>query len=105
MISVKCQEKCGIAAVIAPRGKNAAPIAAKVSAELQHRGQEGSGMGTKVLGGDFALYRESRRFGLAFSSESVLTQHNLAGEIAIGHTRYRTEGPADNVYYAQPMLV
>lgn len=105
MLETKIQESCGVVGVIAPRGADAAPIAAKLGAELQHRGQEGAGMVTKSLGGEFHSHRGGKRFGLVFGSSRVLSRHNLNGEIALAHTRYRTTGPAEDHLYAQPMVV
>lgn len=105
MASVEFHENCGVAGVIAPKGEDAAPIAAKVGAELQHRGQEGGGIATKQLEGGFNIFRSGKRFGLAFSSTDVLDQQKLKGEIALAHTRYRTTGPASDELYSQPMLV
>lgn len=113
-------EKCGLAAVIAPPGHDATPICAKIAAGLQHRGSEGCGMCTKCLarqiwgfsfGGNFHLYRDSQRFGVVFPSKEsldngrLLFNRRLRGEIALGHTRYRTTGSASEVEYAQPMLI
>lgn len=102
-MAAECVEKCGIAAVIAPEGINAAPVAAKVASELQHRGQEGGGLGTKEKWGEFRVKKRCGRFGQIFSSPADL--EGLTGEIAIGHTRYRTTGAVDNACFSQPMLV
>ncbi|MBI2021603.1 hypothetical protein HYS93_01820 [Candidatus Daviesbacteria bacterium] len=92
------QENCGIAAAIAPSGVDASPIAAKLAYELQHRGQEGGGIGSKKVGGSFSVLRAGQRFGQAFSSPNIF-------RIALGHTRYRTTGPSDDSDYAQPIYV
>src|SRR3989344_8217087 len=105
MIENQIHENCGVVGVIAPKGVNSSSIAAKVGAELQHRGQEGGGMGTKKNGGNFNVYKEGRRFGLAFSSDRTLRKRHLVGEISLAHTRYRTTGPANDIDYTQPMLV
>lgn len=97
-------ENCGVAGVIAPKDKNAAVIAVKLGAELQHRGQEGGGIAIKKLDGDFRILRSGKRFGLAFPADYVLKHHNLEGEIALAHTRYRTTGPANNELYSQPIM-
>lgn len=102
---IEFHENCGVAGVIAPEGKNAALIAAKLGAELQHRGQEGGGIATKGFYGEFNVFRSGKRFGLAFPSNDVLKRYGLKGEIALAHTRYRTTGPANDELYSQPMLI
>ncbi len=99
------REKCGLAAVVAPRGHDVAPIVASMAAELVHRGQDGGGMSTKVVEGTFRIHRATGTFDAIFYSAEVLARLNLRGEIAMGHTRYRTVGSADDIAYAQPMLV
>lgn len=103
-------EKCGVAGVIAPRGKDAIPTVAFVGTRLQHRGQEGGGIGVKQLQGGFEIYKACERFGLVFPSVSGLEhirseKPGFTGEIAVCQTRYRTTGPADLLCYAQPILV
>lgn len=105
MSPVELGEKCGIAGVITQPGENAANVVVVVAKQLQHRGQEGGGVGVKRLQGDFQLYREGRRFGQIFSSPEILSNNGLNGEIALGHTRYRTRGPANLTCYAQPMRI
>ncbi len=98
-------EKCGIAGVIAPYGSDAAPLVTVMGKSLEHRGQEGGGVGTKIHGGIFRYYREGESFNQIFNSEKVLARHGLNGEIALAHTRYRTLGPSNDLLYAQPILV
>ncbi|MBM3933722.1 MAG: hypothetical protein FJ319_05390 [SAR202 cluster bacterium] len=99
------QEKCGIAAVIAPPGRDAAPVAAAMGAELVHRGQDGGGMAGKPMGQPFRVHKAIGTFDAIFHSAEVLQQLGISGEIAVSHTRYRTMGLADDVSYAQPVIV
>lgn len=105
MSEIKFHENCGIVGVIAPIGQDSAVIAAKMGAELQHRGQEGGGIAVKKFDHGFSIHRSGKRFGLAFHSSSILKRYGLRGEIALAHTRYRTTGPASDELYSQPMLV
>lgn len=105
MSKTEFHENCGIVGVIAPKGEDSAYIAAKMGAELQHRGQEGGGMVTKKIDSEFNIYRSAKRFGLAFPSAKFLKRNHLSGEVALAHTRYRTTGPASDELYSQPMLV
>lgn len=98
-------EKCGVAAVIAPPNSDAAPIVTKMGQSLEHRGQEGSGVGIKIMGGVFRHHRAGESFNDTFKTPAVLKKYGLRGEIALAHTRYRTLGPHDDLLYAQPMLV
>ncbi len=90
---------------MAPKGKNASTIAAKIGLEVQHRGQEGGGMATQTLDGVVHLHKKAERFGKIFRNTNVLERHSLKGELAIIQTRYRTTGPADDPEFAQPMLI
>lgn len=69
---------------------------------MQHRGQDAAGMAVWTGQADNIVC--VKRSGLAreIFREEVLGE--LVGDIAIGHTRYRTAGPADAIN-AQPHLV
>jgi amidophosphoribosyltransferase len=67
---------------------------------LQHRGQESAG----IVACDGKAFRVHRGMGLVpqiFTGEAL---HNLAGSMAIGHTRYSTTG-SSHLRNAQPLTV
>ncbi|HVR36133.1 MAG TPA: amidophosphoribosyltransferase [Methylomirabilota bacterium] len=67
---------------------------------LQHRGQESAG----IVACDGKAFRVHRGMGLVpqiFTGEAL---HNLAGPMAIGHTRYSTTG-SSHLRNAQPLTV
>jgi amidophosphoribosyltransferase len=68
---------------------------------LQHRGQESAGI-VAVDGAGVA--RGHRGMGLVSEIFDEAAQQQLAGDVAIGHTRYSTTGSSD-VSNAQPGLV
>jgi len=81
--------------------KNAADLAYLGLYSLQHRGQESAG----IVVGDHKTLRQHKGLGLVtdvFSDPATLK--DLAGDLAVGHTRYSTTGsplPAN----IQPLLV
>lgn len=68
---------------------------------LQHRGQESAGI---VASGSQAGAHASKTMGLVSEGLGGLNTGDLAGDIAIGHTRYSTAG-SSTIENAQPMLV
>ncbi|HBK90475.1 MAG TPA: amidophosphoribosyltransferase [Parvularcula sp.] len=80
-------EECGVFGVIGT--PDAAALTALGLHALQHRGQEAAG----IASFDGAAFRTERHLGLVsenFSDAAVLAR--LAGNAAIGHTRYSTQG-------------
>lgn len=85
----KLREECGVIAVFG------APDASLITAlglhALQHRGQEGCGIATY----DGEKFHTERHLGLVgdhFSADTGDLRDRLRGHIAIGHTRYGTQG-------------
>jgi len=89
---------CGITGVFAP-GRDAARLAFFALYALQHRGQESAGIAA-ADGGTIRSHKEMGLLGAIFD-EDILGE--LAGHIAIGHTRYSTTG-SSIVVNAQPLL-
>ena len=79
---------------------NAAEIAHLGLYSLQHRGQESAGI---VASGSEAGARASRTMGLVSEGFKGIDAGALAGDVAIGHTRYSTAG-SSTIENAQPML-
>lgn len=104
MSSSECIEKCGIGAGIASDLTDITPLVKEMGMELIHRGQEGGGLASKQTGRDPVVYRDSRRFDVIVSEPNFLEKHDLSGNLALLHTRYRTTGPVHKCY-AQPMDV
>ena len=67
---------------------------------LQHRGQESAG----IVACDGRQFRVHRGMGLVSQIFSGDILHNLAGSMAIGHTRYSTTG-SSHLRNAQPLTV
>src|SRR6266566_1247272 len=67
---------------------------------LQHRGQESAGIVTSD-GADFHMYKGMGLVSQVFKGDIL---HKLAGEIALGHTRYSTTG-SSQIVNAQPLTV
>ncbi|MCP1335629.1 amidophosphoribosyltransferase [Futiania mangrovi] len=83
----KLHEECGVFGVFGH--PDAAALTALGLHALQHRGQEAAG----IVSQDGKQFMSERRLGLVgdnFSREDVIRR--LAGERAIGHTRYSTTG-------------
>jgi amidophosphoribosyltransferase len=93
------REHCGVIAVYAP-GEDVARLAYFGLYALQHRGQESAGIATA----DGERLSCLARMGLVaqvFDEESLT---RLAGQLAIGHTRYSTTG-SSRIENAQPLVV
>ncbi|MCK9248104.1 MAG: amidophosphoribosyltransferase [Solirubrobacteraceae bacterium] len=85
------REECGVLGVYAP-GRDVAKFAYYGLYALQHRGQESAGIASADLGGYIIT---QRALGLV---SQVFAEHDLralAGDMAIGHTRYSTTGGND----------
>src|SRR3954469_13344356 len=67
---------------------------------LQHRGQESAGIVTS----DGKQFRAHRGMGLVSQVFNGSILHDLAGKIAVGHTRYSTTG-SSHIRNAQPLTV
>ncbi len=85
----RLREECGVFAVFG--AKEASVLTALGLHALQHRGQEGCGIATY----DGERFHTERHLGLVgdhFSGETGDLRTRLPGPLAIGHTRYGTQG-------------
>ena len=83
----KLIEECGVFGIIGT--KDAAPLTALGLHALQHRGQEAAGIASY----DGERFHTERHLGLVSDKFSdATTLGRLAGDSAIGHTRYSTQG-------------
>ena len=83
----KLKEECGVFGVIGT--KDAAALTALGLHALQHRGQEAAG----IASFDGKQFHTERQLGLVSDQFSdAQTLGRLAGDSAIGHTRYSTQG-------------
>jgi amidophosphoribosyltransferase len=85
----RLREECGVFAIYGAR--EASVVTALGIHALQHRGQEGCGIATY----DGERFHTERHLGLVgdhFSGESGDLRSRLPGHLAIGHTRYGTQG-------------
>jgi amidophosphoribosyltransferase len=89
---------CGIFGIFAH--PSAAAIAHLGLYSLQHRGQESAGI---VAVDSLTGARASKTMGLVSEGFEAMDLGRLAGDIAIGHTRYSTAG-SSTIENAQPML-
>lgn len=89
---------CGISGIYAP-GRDAARLSYFSLYALQHRGQESAGIAA-ADGGTIRSHKEMGLIGAVFDEEIL---SDLAGYIAVGHTRYSTTG-SSIVVNAQPLL-
>src|SRR5690606_813607 len=81
------QDACGVFGVWAP-GEEVAKLTYFGLSALQHRGQESAGIAVSN-GRQILVYKD---MGLVSQVFDEATLESLAGEIAIGHTRYSTTG-------------
>lgn len=95
----KIHDYCGVFGVFCP-GEEVAKITYFGLLALQHRGQESAGISVSNLQ-HLKTYKGMGLVNQVFS-EDELSQ--LKGEIAIGHTRYSTEG-LSNLNNAQPVTL
>jgi amidophosphoribosyltransferase len=94
----KFKDECGVVAV--HNHPEAAKLAYLGLHQLQHRGQESAG----IVSSDGSRLYPHKAMGLVADifTEEVLTK--LAGNLAIGHTRYSTTGDSAQLN-AQPIMV
>ncbi len=95
----KPEEACGVFGVYAP-GEDVAKLTYFGLYALQHRGQESAGIAT-FAGSVVNSYKNMGLVSQVFN-ETILEK--LAGDIAIGHTRYSTTGSSLRAN-AQPVVV
>ncbi len=93
------REECGVVGVYVP-GAEASRVAFFGLFALQHRGQESAG----IAASDGENINVHTDMGLVTQIFRERDFYPLAGEIAIGHTRYSTTG-ASQACNAQPLLV
>lgn len=93
------KENCGVFGIFAP-GEDVARLTFFGLLALQHRGQESAG----IVVSDFKKLKSYKGMGLVnqvFNEERI---KKLQGSLAIGHTRYSTEG-SSTLNNAQPVLL
>lgn len=83
------REKCAVVGISGSPETDAALMACYGLEALQHRGEDSSGIASMDYGGKFHAYVNK---GLAKDVFSEATLAPLAGQIAIGHNRYKTVG-------------
>jgi amidophosphoribosyltransferase len=88
----KLREHCGVVAVYSEDG--AAPLVHRALFELQHRGQEAAGIASS--GPDGVLTVE-KGMGLIADALPYQRIEEMPGSRAVGHCRYSTIGPEQNV--------
>ena len=98
IISDKLKEECGVFGVFAH--EKAARIVELGLFALQHRGQEACG----IVSSDGADLHQVRAMGLVSEAFTDAAMRNLAGNAAIGHTRYSTAG-SNTIREVQPFSV
>jgi len=92
-------EECGVVGIYAP-GQDAARLTFFSLYTLQHRGQEAAGIATC----DDGVAHVHKGRGLVSSVFNEDNLSTLAGDMAIGHTRYSTTGGA-GLRNAQPQVI
>lgn len=86
---------CAIGGISAQEGINAAAMAGIVVGELQHRGQDTVGLASIALDGYVRAQHEKGLVKDAITEEML---ERLNGPLALGQTRYTTNGSADKHY-------
>lgn len=92
-------ESCAVVGIYAP-DEDVARLTFFAIFSLQHRGQESAGIATSD--GEIISYHGNMGLVSQVFDEDSLSQ--LAGHIAIGHTRYSTRG-SSKLYNCQPIIV
>ncbi len=87
-VRVKPGEKCAVAAVIGV-DIDAAKLVVKSLFALQHRGPEASGVASQLKDGGVGVHRAPGYVCDVFDGEEIAS---LAGEVAVGHNKYSTNG-------------
>ena len=95
----KIHDHCGVFGIFAPK-EEVARLTYYGLLALQHRGQESAGIAVSNQN-HLSLHKDMGLVDQIFN-ESVIA--NLKGQVAIGHTRYSTEGSSD-INNAQPLLL
>jgi amidophosphoribosyltransferase len=95
----ECREECAVFGIYAP-GEDVARLAYFGLFALQHRGQESAGIAV-ADGRRVALHADMGLVQQVFDEDSL---SQLAGDIAVGHTRYSTTGSSHS-RNAQPVIV
>src|SRR4051794_7033636 len=84
---------CGIVGYVGPQ--QAAPLLVEGLSRLEHRGYDSAGIA--VLGpGKESRLRVAKKAGRVRDLEAALPKR-FAGKVGIGHTRWATHGPANDV--------
>lgn len=96
-VADKLSEKCAVAGVWG--STDAARLTAIMLEELQHRGQDATGIVTRDDKGELLRHVE---LGLVANAYSEATLNSLEGRVAIGHNRYATSGGASDFEHIQP---
>ena len=92
-------EKCGVFGIFAPK-EDVARLTFYGLLALQHRGQESAGIATA----DYHEVKVSKGMGLVSQVFTESKIKRLKGKLAIGHTRYSTEGDS-TLKNAQPIIL
>ena len=79
---------CGIVGYVG--SKSGMDVVLEGLRRLEYRGYDSAGVAVLSEGGELQV---ERRAGKLANLEKVLTEHPLAGALAIGHTRWATHGP------------
>lgn len=95
----KPHDECGVFGIYAPK-RDVARLAFFGLYALQHRGQESAGIATSD-GQRAYVHKDMGLVSQVFTEEKL---EPLAGDLAIGHTRYSTTG-SSNLRNAQPYLI
>ncbi|MDH4157618.1 MAG: amidophosphoribosyltransferase [candidate division Zixibacteria bacterium] len=99
MLEPVIRDKCGVVGVFG--NSKAAELTYFGLYALQHRGQESAGIVTSDKG-KFHLHKGMGLVAEVFSDKEKLA--DLAGKIAVGHTRYSTAG-ASSLINIQPFII
>ncbi len=86
-------EKCAVVAVVGPEGSTVAPLVHDSLFALQHRGVEASGIVSSNTENDG--FSGHRKPGLVRDVYDESVVNRLAGNVAIGHNKYSTNGAKD----------
>ncbi len=96
------REKCGVFGMITP-GEDAFPYVRLGLANLQHRGQTGSGIATSD--GSHLHHKSGEGYVMQTFQDDFDYRTNLPGEIAEGHTSYPTSRASkDKRVHLQPVM-
>jgi amidophosphoribosyltransferase len=101
----KIQEACGDTAIYSKKGELVSPTIPLLQHELQHRGQDSSGMAA-YNGGGIRCYVNQGLVKEVFPENFDYEGHGLISDRAIGHNRYGTSGETnkDDTRGSQPVI-